>query len=115
MYPTQLSLLLLIPGVIGVTNHDMYKRVFLDGYEWTQFVYQTPEYLVHTRIECGGFCSSKGSGCDLFIHKPDQTQNASICYFGTFDNSYKSYLSSSGIGENSVYVKVGKMLLCRRC
>ena len=111
MHPNQFSVLLLIPSVvIGVTNHDMYKRVFLDGYEWTQFVYQTPEYFVHTRIECGGYCSSKGSGCDLFVHKPDQSQNASICYFGTFDNSYKSFLSSSGIGENSVYVKVGKTL-----
>ena len=104
-----LSLVLYINIVLAFDSHNLYKRLHLEGYEWTQFVHVTPPFHVSTRIECGGHCNSKDSGCDLFIHEDDNKDSEASCHLGIFDNSNKHFLSSSGVGENPVYIKLGEV------
>ena len=90
----------------GVSNNQLYKRLILTGYDWTQFVYKTPDFYVGSKIECGGHCNYQSLGCDLFVYEPDST----ACHLGVFENSNKNYLASTGVGENPVYIKIGKYL-----
>ena len=101
------SLVFYINIALAFDSHNLYKRLHLEGYEWTQFVHIIPSFHVATRIECGGHCNLKDSGCDLFIHELDLEKNEGTCHLGIFDNSNKNLLTSSGVGENPVYVKLG--------
>ena len=42
------------------------------------------------------------------IHEVDEGKSEAPCHLGIFDNSNKNFLSSNGVGENPVYIKLGK-------
>ena len=99
-------ILIQIINIILVTtasNNQLYKRLILTGYDWTQFVYKTSPFDVDTKIECGGYCNYQPSGCDLFVHE----SNLNVCHVGVFENGNKNFLSSVGVGEIPVYIKIG--------
>ena len=92
--------------VTGSSNNQLYKRLILTGYDWTQFVYKTPDFYVGSKIECVGHCNYQSPECDLFVYEPDST----VCHLGVFENSNKNYLASAGVGENPVYIKIGECI-----
>ena len=89
--------------VTTTSNNQLFKRLMLSGYDWTQFVYKTSAFNVDTKIECGGYCNYQPAGCDLFVHEP----SLNICHVGIFENGNKNYLSSVGVGETPVYINIG--------
>ena len=100
---TLIQVIVSLKVVTATTNNQLYKRLILSGYDWTQFVYKTPDFNVDTKIECGGHCNYQSTGCDLFVHESDST----TCHLGIFENGNTNFLSSVGAGETPVYIKIG--------
>ena len=100
---TLIQVIVSLKVVTATTNNQLYKRLILSGYDWTQFVYKKPDYHVDTKIECGGHCNYQSTGCDLFVHEP----SLNVCHVGVFENGNKNYLSSVGVGETPVYINIG--------
>ena len=87
-------------------NRRMYKRLILDGSEWSKFISKTIPFYVKTKIECGASCSHHDSSCDLFIFKPELKK----CYLGITENGNTNYLTGQ-TGISLLYYNTRKFQL----
>ena len=101
------TIIILIYSVQGENqNGRMYKRLILDGSEWSKFISKTIPFYVKTKIECGASCSHHDSGCDLFIFKPELKK----CYLGITENGNPNYLTGQ-TGISLLYYNTRKFQL----
>ena len=52
-------------------NGRLYKRLILDGSEWSKLVSKTIPFDVKTKIEWGASCSHHDANCDLLYSNPN--------------------------------------------
>ena len=90
------TVILLIYSVHGENqNGRLYKRLILEGSEWSKFISKTIPFDVNTKIECGASCNHHDASCDLFIFKSESQK----CYIGITENGNTNYLTGqTGIG-----------------
>ena len=95
-----LTILIHNEGVLQI----QFKRMYLDGIEWSVFISKTVTCPTSSVIECGSACSAElGNNCHLFVlHK-----STNLCHIGHFPNADTNYLTDED-GPQKVYVNVGK-------
>ena len=86
-------------------NGRLYKRLILDGSEWSKLVSKTIPFDVKTKIECGASCNHHDANCDLFIFKSELQK----CYIGVTENGNPNYLTGQ-TGEGLLYYNTRKFL-----
>ena len=86
-----------------VQNH--YKRLMLEGEEWTVYIGKTTTYSIKSVIECGSACSANlDNTCDLFVLH----LSTKLCHIGYLSNDDTNYLTDDGSEPQRVYVNVGR-------
>ena len=81
-----------------------YKRMMLEGSEWTVFISKTTTSQMQSLVECGAACSGIfGSGCDVFsLHSSSKS-----CHVGYLSNTNTEYLTDDESGSQPVYIDFG--------
>ena len=96
---------LVVVAIFSMTEGLHYKKMPLEGAEWTVFISKTTSVTPKSVIECGAACSAElGANCDLFsIHSDTKS-----CHGGYLSNDNTNYLTDDSSGTQSVFVSVGK-------
>ena len=96
--------LIIFFNIGGCIIVNQFKKVSLDGVEWTVFISKTVTCPINGVIECGSACSAQlGNDCDLFVlHK-----NTNLCHVGYFSNTDTEYITDED-GPQGAYINVGK-------
>ena len=79
-----------------------YKRIYLEGSEWSEFISKTMDFKTNGIIECGTVCSAQfDGGCDLYAPQ----KSPKLCHIGYFDNTVTDYLTGQS-GTQPVYINL---------
>ena len=103
MTPLFLIIFLLNVSTISTFRSSIYKKVTLEGNEWSVFINKTVSFSTNGLIECGTLCTAEQKeGCDLFTIIDAEK----LCHLGFFKNTFTNFLTGQE-GTQPVYVNNG--------
>jgi hypothetical protein len=100
-YYESFSIIAIIVSGQNTASGDHYKRITLEGTQWSKFVYKTAVPDIKSIIECGAMCSSQGDGCNAYAHHI----TTKLCHLGSVTNSL-TFLTGQ-TGQQPVYFNLG--------